>query len=92
MELYADVVAFANTEAPFNIGPKRKSARYVLLDEQPIYRGDGATCMCVLHVLIDLGVCMISGSTVESRKLHCYSVLAGLQHGENSGNGSEMLT
>lgn len=52
MELYANFVAVANTEAPVNIGPKRKSVQHVLLDEQPIYRGDGATCMCVLHVLL----------------------------------------
>lgn len=41
MELYADFVAIANTEAPFNIGPKRKSPQHVLLDQQPIYRKDG---------------------------------------------------
>ena len=35
---------FTNTEAPFDIGPKRKSAQYVLLDEQPIYRGWGSSC------------------------------------------------
>ena len=41
LELYVDFVAFSKTEAPFNIGPKRKSAQYVLLDQQPIHRGDG---------------------------------------------------
>ncbi len=46
LELYVDFMVFTNTEAPYNIGPKcvgnsRKSAQYVLLDEQPIYRGDG---------------------------------------------------
>ena len=46
LELYVDFMSFTNTEAPYNIGPKcvgnsRKSAQYVLLDEQPIYRGDG---------------------------------------------------
>ncbi len=46
LELYVDFMSFTNTEAPFNIGPKcvgnsRKSAQYVLLGEQPIYRGDG---------------------------------------------------
>ena len=43
MELSANFVAFANTEAPVNIGPKRKSAQHVLLDEQPIYRKDGGS-------------------------------------------------
>ena len=46
LELYVDFMSFTNTEAPYNFGPKcvgnsRKSAQYVLLDEQPIYRGDG---------------------------------------------------